>query len=67
MPIDGRYWIQITRVPVERAFFTKVDGKLEKKVVDDPALRRMIRQMRDDNLTEEEIRENVKVYLGANT
>jgi len=59
---DGRYWIRITRLPLDRAYFTKQDGKLEKRIIDDPELRRMIKLMREDNLTQEEIEDNVRIY-----
>lgn len=59
---DGRYWIRIERIPLDRAFFTKDQDGVKKIVADDPELRRMIKLMRQDNLTEEEIKEHVKKY-----
>lgn len=59
---DGRYWIRITRVPIDRAFFVKVAGETRKKIADDPKLRRIIRCMREDQIPEEDIKDYVSKY-----
>jgi len=59
---DGRYWIKIRKIPLDRAFFIKTEDGIEKRISDDPLLRRMIKLMRQDNFTEEEIRKYVKEY-----
>jgi len=61
---DGKYWVLIKKVPVERAFFVKnvIEGKLQKKIADDPNLRRIIKCMREDKIPEEDIRAYVEEY-----
>jgi len=59
---DGKYWILIKRVPLDRAFFVKVAGETRKKIIDDPKLRHIIRLMREDKIPEEDIKEYVRQY-----
>jgi hypothetical protein len=61
---DGKYWVMIRKIPVERAFFVKnvLEGKLQKKIADDPNLRRIIKCMREDKIPEEDIRAYVEKY-----
>lgn len=61
---DGRFWVVIKKLKRTQALFVKETEEAQVKKLDaeDPEILRMIRLMRKDGLSEEEIQETVTLH-----